>query len=90
MPGFFDDLPIALAREAEALSALIHALREDRKTVLARHGAADEAALYAAIAAGEVPEHPAYEDYLSAGSLLLAHDAARVTLQQLLAEGGRQ
>jgi hypothetical protein len=90
MPGFYDDLPSELAHEAQALSALIHALREDRKTVLARHGAADEAALYAAIAAGEVPEHPAYEDYLSAGSLLIGYDAARATLQQLLAEGGRQ
>lgn len=89
MPGFFDNLPIDLAREAEALSALIHDLREDRKTVLARHGAADEQALHAAIARGDVAEHPGYDDYLSARALRAAYDAARTSLQQLLAERGR-
>jgi len=89
MPGFFDDLPLDLARDAEALSALIHDLREDRKAVLARHGASDEQVLRAAIARGVVAEHPAYDDYLSARALQAAYDATRASLQQLLAEGRR-
>jgi hypothetical protein len=90
MPGFFDNLPVSLAHQAEQLSGLIHDLREDRKAVLARHGAADEASLLAMIEAGSAPEHPAYEDYLSAQALRSAYDTAREGLQELLASGGRQ
>lgn len=90
MSGFFDKLPIDLASEAEKLSALIHDLREDRKVVLARHAASDEAALLAMIASGSISEHPAYDDYLSAKALLVAYAAARESLSELLASGGRR
>lgn len=87
MSGFFDKLPLELANEAERLSALIYGLREDRKAVLARHAAKDEAALLEMIVSGAVAEHPAYDDYLSARALFAAHAAARESLAELLASG---
>lgn len=89
MPGFFEDLSAPLAAEAEAMSSLLHTLREDRKAVLARHAHSEADTLLAAIRSGELAEHPAYEDYLSACTLQEAYDATRETLLGLLAEAGR-
>ena len=86
MPGFFDDFPLETAQEAEAMSALAYSLRRDRKSILDRHGVADAEQLLAAIRAGSLPEHPAYEDYLSAAALHAGHEAARESLRILLAE----
>jgi hypothetical protein len=86
MPGFFDNIPIETAKDAEAMSALAYSLRCDRKAVLERHGFTDAGQLLSAIRNGSVPEHPAYEDYLAASALLAAHEAARESLRILLAE----
>lgn len=86
MPSFFDNIPVETAQEAEAMSALAYTLRRDRKTILDRHGVTDAEQLLAAIRAGSLPEHPAYEDYLAAGALLSAQEAARESLRILLAE----
>ena len=86
MPGFFDNIPIETAKDAEAMSALAYSLRRDRKAVLERHGVADPEQLLAAIRTGSIPEHPAYEDYLAASALLVAHEATRETLRILLSE----
>jgi hypothetical protein len=54
----------------EALQALYartsYLLRESRKTLLARHGVADEAELLQRIRMGQLESHPAYAHYLSA------------------------
>lgn len=86
MPGFFENIPYETARDAEALSVLIYHLRNDRKLVLKRHGVSTPEQLIAAIRAGTVPEHPAYEDYLAAAALLSSYDAAREALRVLLEE----
>ena len=86
MPGFFENIPYETARDAEALSVLIYHLRNDRKLVLERHGMKSADELIAAIRAGTVPEHPAYEDYLAAVALLSSYDAAREALRVLLEE----
>lgn len=87
MAGFFDNLPVALASEAESLSRLAYALREDRRMVLVRYGVDDEAGLRARIVSGAVAEHPGYDDYLSAAALLAAHQAVRARLGERLAGG---
>ena len=68
------------------MSSLAYCLRRDRKTILDRHGVTDAEQLLAAIRAGSLPEHPAYEDYLSAAALHAGHEAARESLRILLAE----
>ncbi|NML27909.1 hypothetical protein [Zoogloea dura] len=54
------------ALEIEKLARLLYEVRSARDEVLARLGAADDAQALACIVAGDIPEHPGYEDYLSA------------------------
>lgn len=81
MDNFFRDLPHENAIEIEKLSRLMYELRSSRQQVLDTHGVADEAALLARITTGDLPEHPAYESYLSACALtaLLAEVRADLT-----------
>lgn len=87
--SFFDDLPIDTATEIEQLSRLIYELREHRKSVLGAGGVADEAALLERIGRAELPEHPAYEQYLAARILGELHDSARTALAERLKERNR-
>lgn len=47
-------------------SKIIYSLRESRKELLRQHAVEHEAALLEKIKTGEIPAHPAYENYLSA------------------------
>lgn len=81
MDEFFANLPYEDALDIEQATKAIYALREQRGKLLAGLGVADEAALLARIASGELDEHPAYEQFLSAGIL----DATREALRRALA-----
>ncbi|AOK47030.1 MULTISPECIES: hypothetical protein [unclassified Burkholderia] len=88
MTHFFRNLPNEAAQQINALSRLLYDLREDRKRLLAEFGAADEAALLARIAAGEVDEHPAYEHYVAAKTLTHTRETIREQLRALLLAQG--
>lgn len=86
MSDFFKNVPPEQAEYIDRIAKLAFELRENRKRLLARHGAADEAELAARIASGEVAEHPAYEDYLGAGILEQTRQAIREELKQFMLE----
>lgn len=86
MSEFFKNVPPEEAEHIDRIAKLAFELRENRKLLLARHGAEDEADLAARIAAGQVAEHPAYEDYLGAGILEQARQAIREELKQFMLE----
>lgn len=89
MHPFFEGLDSEHAQNMEALARLLHELREHRDSQLKPYGVADEAALLAAIASGEVDEHPAYEAYLAARTLADTRLVVRAELQAMLNELGR-
>ncbi len=84
MAGFYGNLSPEDAATLDRLAVLLIELRESRATLLARHGAKDEAGLLAKIHAGEVPEHPAYEDYLGARIISDTREAIRVNLKDFM------
>lgn len=77
MNNFFERVPFEAARELEQLSRLAFELREAAKQTLAPYGVDDAQALLERIRTGDVPEHPAYDEYLSARILLEAREAVR-------------
>lgn len=79
--AFFADLPYEDALAVEQAARLIFELRENRTALLRSAKAGDEAALIAGIRDGSLPEHPSYEQYLSASIL----GATRLMLRQDLA-----
>lgn len=81
MEEFFDNLPYEDALDIEQAAKTIYELREQRAKILAGLAVADEAALLERIRSGALPEHPAYEQFLSASIL----DATREALRQQLA-----
>ncbi|WP_233871206.1 hypothetical protein [Paraburkholderia adhaesiva] len=87
MTQFFYNVPSEAAQQIESLSRLLYDLREDRKTILANYRAENEEALLALIAEGKVGEHPAYEHYLSAKTLLETREVIREQLREVLATG---
>jgi hypothetical protein len=90
MSNYYDALPLEAAEQLEQLSRLAFELREDRMRLLAGQGVNSEEALLERIRQGDVPEHPAYEQYLGARSLAAAREAVRSQLQGVLQElGGR-
>ncbi len=77
MKNYFEGLDQDDAELIESLSRLTYILRENRKLLLEQHGVEDEQALLDKITAGEIPEHPAYENYLSARILAETRHAIR-------------
>ncbi len=86
MSDFFKNVPPEQAEHIDRIAKLAFELRENHKALLARHGAEDEADLAAKIAAGEVAEHPAYEDYLGAAILEQTRQIIREELKQYMLE----
>jgi hypothetical protein len=84
MAGFYDGLTPQDVETLDRLARLLLDLRESRQRLLARHRADDEDALLARIRAGEVAEHPAYEDYLGARAINAAREAIRADLRDCL------
>ena len=74
--SFYDHLSPEQAARLDRLAWLQLGLRDSRAQLLARYGAADEAALLDMIHSGAVAEHPAYQDYL--GSLTIAATRERI------------
>lgn len=84
MAAFYEHLAPEDVAHLDALARLLIELRESRGVLLARHGVADEAALLARIQAAEVPEHPAYDDYVGARAITAAREAIRAELRGYL------
>lgn len=84
MTNFYDNLPEDTAQQIEALSRLSFYLRENRKSLLDQYQLEDESVLLDKIRCGDLPEHPAYEHYLSASILLAEREAVRQQLKAVL------
>ena len=88
MTNYFERLPLAGAEQLEQLSRLLFELRENRKTVLRRHGVDSEEALLDLVREGSVAEHPGYDDYLGACILDATREAVRSQMQAAVVELG--
>lgn len=86
MKSYFEGFAQDDAELIEALSRVTYELRENRKRLLEQHGVADEQALLAKLAAGQLAEHPGYENYLSARILAETREAVRGELGAILQE----
>lgn len=89
MPNFYDEMDPADAQQLERLSRLMYELRENRAQILAAYNVADEVALLERIYDGSLPEHPAYEHYLSARILADTRESVRVMVGECLRESGK-
>ncbi|CAI09706.1 hypothetical protein [Aromatoleum aromaticum] len=90
MANFYNDFEPEDAIQLEQLSRLIYELRENRDAILKSYGVADEIALLEQIYTSAVPEHPAYEHYLSARILSDTRETVRAMLAECLKEIGRK
>lgn len=74
------------ALEIEKLARLLYEVRSARDEVFARLGATDDAQALASIIGGNIPEHPGYEDYVSARILAGLTSQIRAELATRLEE----
>ena len=86
MSGFYNGMSPDEAGTIEHSARLVFDLRENRDQLLNKYAVADVDALKEKILAGEVGEHPAYEDYLSIRILLDTRETIRRELQVFLQE----
>lgn len=86
MKSFFEGFEHEDAELIETLSRVTYELRENRKLLLEQHGVEDEQALMLKLSSGDIPEHPAYEHYLSASILAETRDSIRSELGAFLQE----
>lgn len=86
MANFYENIEPTDAQQLEQLSRLIYELRENRDAILKSAGIADEIALLEQIYTGKVPEHPAYEHYLSARILADTRETVRLMMGECLKE----
>lgn len=84
MTGFYDHLSPEDVTTLDRLARLLIELRESRAALLARHGTDSEEVLLEKIRRGELPEHPAYEDYLGAKTIHATREAIRTDLRDYL------
>jgi hypothetical protein len=88
MIDFFARVAPQTAPQIERLARLQYELREHRRALLQRHGAADEDDLMRLMREGRLPEHPGYDDWLAACVLQDTRDAVAAELRALLVGGG--
>lgn len=86
MANFYEDMEPTDAQQLEQLSRLVYELRENRHAILEANGASDEIELLERIYTGAVPEHPAYEHYLSARILADTRETVRAMLAECIKE----
>lgn len=86
METFFKNVAYEDAENIEQASRLIFELRENRAALLQPYQVADDAELLARIEAGQLPEHPSYEHYLSARILTNTRESLRAELAAHLDE----
>ncbi|SIR04960.1 hypothetical protein SAMN05421829_10993 [Aromatoleum tolulyticum] len=89
MANFFENVEPTDAEQLEQLSRLVFELRENRDAILKANGATDEIELLERIYTGAIPEHPAYEHYLSARILADTRETVRAMLTECLKEARR-
>jgi hypothetical protein len=86
MESFYQNVPPEAAAEIEQITRLMYEIRCARDEVLSRLGATDTARALERIVTGELPEHPGYEDYLSARILADLHGQVRADLAARIEE----
>lgn len=86
MKSFYEGFEHDDAELIESLSRVSYEMRENRKLLLEKFEVTDEQGLLAKITAGEIPEHPAYEHYLSATVLAETQVVIRAELGKILKE----
>lgn len=86
MDPIYSSLPPDDALEIEKLARLLYEVRSARDEVLARLGAANDVQALASIIGGDIPEHPGYEDYVSARILAGLTSQIRAELATRLEE----
>lgn len=86
MDPIYGSLPPDDALEIEKLARLLYEVRSARDEVLARLGAANDVQALASIIGGNIPEHPGYEDYVSARILAGLTSQIRAELATRLEE----
>ena len=86
MDPIYGSLPPDDALEIERLARLLYEVRSARDEVLARLGAATDVQALASIIGGDIPEHPGYEDYVSARILAGLTSQIRAELATRLEE----
>ena len=84
MAMFYDNLSAEDVDTLDRLARLLLELRDSRTELLARHAVEDEDALLAKIRAGEIDEHPAYEDYLGVRTVATLREAIRADLRDYM------
>lgn len=84
MKSFYEGFQQSDAELIESLSRASYEMRESRKVLLERYSVTEENALLERIVTGDVPEHPAYEHYLSASILAELHVVVRGELETIL------
>ncbi len=84
MASFYDHLSPEDVTTLDRLAQLLIELRESRAALLARHATDSEGTLLEKIRRGELPEHPAYEDYLGARVIHATREAIRADLREYL------
>ena len=91
MHTFYQNLTLDDAVEIEQISRLMYEIRSARDGLLAQLGVSGDAdQALARIAGGELPEHPSYEQYLSARILAGLHADVRADLAARLQESKPQ
>jgi hypothetical protein len=86
MKSFYEGFEQDDAELIESLSRASYELRENRKLLLEQYGVTEEKRILEQIAAGGIPEHPAYEHYLSVSILAEMQEAVRSELANILQE----
>lgn len=82
--AFYEYLSAEDVARLDALARLLLELRESRRLLLARHGVDEETKLLERIRACEIPEHPAYEDYLGVRAIAAMRESIRAELRDHL------
>ncbi|MGE5493276.1 MAG: hypothetical protein ACM31P_18595 [Actinomycetota bacterium] len=86
MEDFFRHVPVDEVIDIEAAARVIYELRENRADILNGHGVHDEGELLERIAQGSLPEHPAYDSYLSARIVAETRELLRRQLERHLSQ----
>ena len=84
MENFFKGIRLEDAQQIEQAARLVYELRENRAALLKPYGVTDEAELLVRIQDGSVPEHPAYDHYLSARILAETRETVRTEMASLV------
>ena len=90
MDPFYSDLAPEDALEIEQFARLMYDLRSARDKLLSGLGAADATDVLERIRSGQLPEHPAYEQYLSLCVLADLHAQVRSDLADRVKESRQQ